>query len=57
VSKPRPTFDSQVMNTQDELLHQSDEMPRRVIVQMPTPPSAGILLARMRHRATLLAHS
>jgi hypothetical protein len=46
------------MITRDELLYQAaDETPRCVIVRMPTPPSAGTLLARMRHRATQLAHS
>ena len=30
---------------------------RLIIVRMPTPPSAGTLLARMRHRAIQLAHS
>jgi hypothetical protein len=35
----------------------ADEMPRSIIVRMPTPPLAGTLLARMRHRATQLVHS
>ena len=40
-----------------ELLYQAaDETPRCIIiVRMPTPPSAGTLLARMRHRAIQLA--
>jgi len=33
------------------------EETRCIIVRMPTPPSAGTLLARMRHRAIRLAHS
>ena len=53
-----PVFDSLVTITQDELLYQTaDETPRCVIVRMPTPPSAETPLARMRHRATRLAHS
>ncbi len=46
------------MIIRDELLYQTaDETPRRIIVRMPTPPSTGTLLARMRHRAIRLAHS
>jgi hypothetical protein len=53
-----PVFDSLAMITRNELLYQTaDQTPRCIIVRMPTPPSAGILLARMRHRATQLAHS
>jgi hypothetical protein len=53
-----PVFDSLAMITRDELLYRTaDETPRCIIVRMPTPPSAGTLLARMRHRATHLAHS
>jgi hypothetical protein len=51
-------FDGLAMITRDELLYQTaDQTPRCVIVRMPTLPSAGTLLARMRHRATQLAHS
>jgi hypothetical protein len=53
-----PVFDSLAMITRDELLYQTaDETPGCVIVRKPTPPSAETLLARMRHRATRLAHS
>ena len=53
-----PVFGSLAMITRDGLLYQTaDETPRCIIVRMPTPPSAGTLLARMRHRATQLAHS
>jgi hypothetical protein len=58
-----PLFQAQLsarisMITRDELLYQTtDETPRCIIVRMPTPPSAGNLLARMRHRAIQLAHS
>jgi hypothetical protein len=53
-----PVFDSPAMITRDELLYQTaDETPRCAIVRMPTPPSTGTLVARMRHRATQLAHS
>ena len=46
------------MITRNELLYQTaDETPRCIIVRMPTPPSAGTLLARMHHRAIRLAHS
>ena len=46
------------MITPDELLYQTaDETPSCIIVRMPTPPSAGTLLARMRHRAIQLAHA
>jgi hypothetical protein len=58
VNTRAPIFDILAMITRDELLDQTaDETPRCVIVRMPTPPSAGTLLARMRHRATQLAHS
>ena len=53
-----PVLDSLAMVIRDELLYQTaDETPRCVIVRMPTPPSAETLPARMRHRATRLAHS
>ena len=53
-----PVFNSLATVIREELLDQTaGETPRCVIVRMPTPPSAGTLLARMPHRATQLAHS
>src|SRR5579862_1196032 len=41
-----------------ELLYQTGDVTQRcVIVRVPTPPSAETLLARMRLRATQVAHS